>query len=123
VSGQISESKSAAADRCGDPPPLATTHRTTERHDHDGVTGRRPNPLSSYLTGKSIPHGVGLETITKAVDSNGYRESMARTQPPLRVSKVVTAIRLGLTRLGVLSSHPAAFAVLAIFALLWIVFG
>src|ERR1700733_12630814 len=37
--------------------------------------------------------------------------------------KAVLATRLALTRLGVLSSHPAAFAVLAIFALLWVILG
>jgi hypothetical protein len=51
------------------------------------------------------------------------RVRMAQSQPLLRVSKPVAAIRLGLTRLGVLSSHPAAFAMVTVFALLWIVFG
>lgn len=35
----------------------------------------------------------------------------------------VDGVRLLLTRLGVLSAHPAAFAVVGVFAILWIVFG
>src|SRR5262249_45065396 len=53
---------------------------------------------------------------------NGNARSGSVVRPPAIVPRMLHAIRHALTRVGEFTTHPAAFAVVAAYALAWLVF-